>query len=275
MDPLTLTGVVKKYPGFTLDVSLSVRQGLVTGFIGANGAGKTTSIKAALGLIHPDAGSVKLIDKERIGVVFDQPHFNPTTRVGDLVKALNRFYSHVDNSLLNRMLAEAGITPDKRIHELSRGMGMQFQLAVALSHQPDVLILDEPTSGLDPHSRDRLLERLSTFMLDDTHSILFSSHITSDLELLADYIVFIDHGTIREDLDKESLIEKYRMISGGPAELSPALAEECHGLRTTDSGWTGLIPTTKLAQFPTESLLIEAPSLDDIAVRLMKENSHA
>ena len=202
------TNLTKRYSGFSLEgVSLKVPTGLVVGFIGENGAGKTTTIKALLGLIRPDAGSVEAFGqpvsqssaqwKQRIGVVFDTCPFPAVIHAGDLGKIGKAAYPTWDNAKFLQLLGEYGIEPGKTVKDLSRGMGMKLQLAFAFAHSPELLILDEPTAGLDPLARDEVLETLRSFMIDERHGILISSHITSDLERIADQIVCIHHGRIQ------------------------------------------------------------------------------
>lgn len=196
-------GLVKQYDGFTLDhVSIGVPEGHVVGLVGSNGSGKTTMIKALLGLIRPDEGEVRVFGaapsgaawKNRVGVVFDTCSFVPTMRVSDVAKIGEAAYENWDESAFAQMVDAFGIAMNKQVKDLSRGMGMKLSLAFALAHHPDLLILDEPTAGLDPLARDEALDLLRAFMEEEGRGILMSSHITTDLEKIADYIVCIDEG---------------------------------------------------------------------------------
>lgn len=154
MNPVEISHLTKHYPDFSLnDVTFSVPAGYVTGFVGANGSGKTTTIKAALGMIHPDSGSATTVGHERIGVVFDAPPYNPEWRLKDLGRGIGRFFPTWSQDRYDAELQAAGLAPTKKVKELSRGMGMRLQMAVALAHDPELLILDEPTGGLDPLAR--------------------------------------------------------------------------------------------------------------------------
>ncbi len=272
--PMTLDGVVKRYDDFVLNLSLTIPRGYVTGFVGANGSGKTTTIKCGLGAVIPDEGKVKLIDKARIGVVLENPPYAGDWTVATTGRLLSRFYPEWDVDRFDKMTTGAGLPGNRRIKELSRGMGLKLQLAVALSHGAEFLILDEPTSGLDPYARDVFLEQLGEFMTDENHSVLFSTHITSDLDRIADYVALIDHGRIMESGPKDEVINGYRKVSGGPDELSNDTEPLVLGLRRHSSGWDGLMRTQDTSRLGA-SLLQEAPTLEDLVARIAKENAHA
>lgn len=223
-DLVKARGLVKTYDGAAVldDVSLTVSAGCVTGFIGANGAGKTTTIRALLGLMELDAGSVALFGepfgahaddqtakriKERIGVVFDTCPFIGDLPVRTAGAIMQTSFPLWDQRLFEQYLERFELDPKKRIKDLSRGMGMKLQLACALAHYPDLLILDEATAGLDPMARDGVLEILRDFMTDDRRAILISSHITTDLEKIADTIVCIDRGRIAFDVEKDAITD--------------------------------------------------------------------
>lgn len=212
---LEIRTLKKSYDDFTLHLkSLVVPAGGVIGLIGSNGAGKTTTIKAALGLIFPDEGSVALFGKEvitsqqnqadaalakakeRIGIVFDSCPFPPDMRVGDVGVLGKCLYSAWDKAQFASLLEHFGLDPKKTVDGLSRGMGMKLQLAFAFAHQPELLILDEATAGLDPLARQEILDFLRDFMQDERHGILLSSHITTDLERIADEVVCVDEGKV-------------------------------------------------------------------------------
>ncbi|HBX82231.1 MAG: ABC transporter ATP-binding protein [Propionibacteriaceae bacterium] len=273
MNPLELHGLTKHYPGFTLDLSLTVPRGYVMGFVGANGSGKTTTIKCALGLVRPDAGTVTLAPKSVIGVVLDQPSYVADWTVATTGRLLSRFYPSWDADRFAALTDGAGVPSKRRIKELSRGMGMKLQLAVALSHGAEFLILDEPTSGLDPFARDQLLEGLAEFMTDENHSVLFSTHITSDLDKIADYVTVIDAGRVVTSSTLDDLVESYRLASGGPDDLPLDLSGLVIGLRRHRTGWDGLVATDDAASLGRH-VQLEEPTLDDIVVRIAKERAH-
>ena len=204
------------------DVSLAVAPGEIVGFVGANGAGKTTTIRVALGLQHIGSGEVELLGepfgadasdqvqravRSRIGVVLDTCPFPSELRVSQVVTCLKPAFSQWDDSLFDGLIARFGINPKTKVKELSRGMGMKLQVAVALSHGADLLLLDEATAGLDPLARDEILEMLQEFVGDGERGVLLSSHITSDLERVADRVVGIDAGRIIFDVPRETITD--------------------------------------------------------------------
>ena len=213
------TGLEKRYPDFTLGpLDLNVERGTVAGLIGSNGAGKTTLIKLLLGLTSPDAGVISLFDtritdpenlkadiKSRIGVVLDTCAFTQASRVGDVAQLGRAAYRNWDDDLFGQLTDDFELGPKKPVEKLSRGMGMKLSIAFALAHHPDLLILDEATAGLDPMARDELLDLLRGFMMDERHTILMSTHITSDLEKIADKVICIDEGHIVFNEQKESI----------------------------------------------------------------------
>ena len=205
MNVLEVRELRKTYPAFTLkDVSLDVPQGAIVGFIGRNGAGKSTTLKSILGLVHPDGGTVRAFGldyaaneaaiRRRIGVVLGGIDFYPKKKVGVITDVTRRFYSNWDEDKYRHYLELFAIDESKRVDQLSSGMKVKYMIALALSHSAELLILDEPTSGLDPVSRDELVELFRRIVADGSRSILFSTHITSDLEKCASHIAFIKGG---------------------------------------------------------------------------------
>ena len=205
MNVLEVRELRKTYPAFTLkDVSLDVPQGAIVGFIGRNGAGKSTTLKSILGLVHPDGGTVRAFGldyaaneaaiRRRIGVVLGGIDFYPKKKVGVITDVTRRFYSNWDEDKYRHYLELFAIDESKRVDQLSSGMKVKYMIALALSHSAELLILDEPTSGLDPVSRDELVELFRRIVADGSRSILFSTHITSDLEKCASHIAFIKDG---------------------------------------------------------------------------------
>ncbi len=207
MNVLTVKGLCKSYPSFTLkEVSFALPQGTVMGFVGRNGAGKSTTLKSILGLVHPDKGQVTFMEqdavqneqymKENIGVVLGGIDFYPQKKIKTITDVTRRFYPNWEEEKYRHYLSLFGIDETKRVRELSDGMRVKYLIALALSHQAKLLLLDEPTSGLDPVSRDELTELFRAIVADGSRSILFSTHITSDLEKCADHITFIKDGEI-------------------------------------------------------------------------------
>ena len=215
-------GLTKHYDGFSLEgVDLAVNEGEVVGFVGQNGAGKSTTIKALLGLIRVDGGEGSVLGtpsdeltrasgaatKERVGVVFDTVSLPGHLRVADVGRIYASAFASWDAHRFSQLTRDLGLDPKKAVKDLSRGMGMKLSLACALAHNPQVLILDEAAAGLDPMARDEALERLRDFVAQPGHAILMSSHITSDLERIADRIVCIDAGRIVFNLEKDAITD--------------------------------------------------------------------
>lgn len=210
----------KKYSSFALkDVNFTVPKGSVTGFIGKNGMGKTTTIKSILSLIHYD-GDIEFgdsntgtkIDNQKIGVIMDDSFLAKDWNMDLVNKAMKVGYDEWDETLFLKYLSDFTIDRKLKVKELSRGMKIKLMLAIALSHHANVLILDEPTSGLDPSMREEFVDIISDYMQDENHSVLFSTHITSDLEAIADYIVFIDDGKIVLSLEKDDFMDYFMIV---------------------------------------------------------------
>ncbi len=222
----------KSYKGVQAvkNVDIVVDEGCVTGFIGQNGAGKTTTIKMILGLVAPDSGSIKIFGKtladdergikDKLGVVLDQGYLYDDLTVSEMQKVVAPAYSRWDVAAFSAYTAKFALDGGKRIKELSKGMKMKLALALALSHNADMLIMDEPTSGLDPVIRKELLEIIRVYMENENKSVFFSTHITTDLDKIADRIVLIDNGSIIFQEDKDVLLDSHRLVQGSKAELS-------------------------------------------------------
>ena len=221
MTILKVEGLCKAYPEFALrDVSFSMESGSVMGFIGRNGAGKSTTLKSVLGLVHPDGGTVRAFGldyaaneaaiRRRIGVVLGGIDFYPKKRVGVITDVTRRFYSNWDEKKYRHYLELFAIDESKRVDQLSSGMKVKYMIALALSHGAELLLLDEPTSGLDPVSRDELVELFRHIVADGTRSILFSTHITSDLEKCASHIAFIKDGEMLYNGGVADFRERFR-----------------------------------------------------------------
>ena len=277
---LDVQGLEKEYPGFCLhDVSFSLPEGYIMGFIGPNGAGKTTTIKLILNMIERGKGTVRILGldnieeeetvKEQIGAVFDTCYFPSKWDCDDVERAMSLFYKRWDREKFFGHLRKFGIDRAKKVGELSRGMQMKLMLSCAFSHEARLLILDEPTSGLDPVSRDELLDILAGYIEDGERSVLFSTHITSDLERAADYITYIKDGAIFYTGAKDEIEDMYRKVKGGPEELTAALERKLLGLRRYSSGFEALIRTQDLRNY---GLLTEPANIDDIIVFTSRED---
>lgn len=235
---LEVTGLVKHYEDFALEgVSLSLEPGCVVGLVGSNGAGKTTVLKSILGLVLPDGGSVRLLGeevfpgpgasdwvKQRVGVVFDTCAFPADCRVADVAAMGRALFDSWDDACWGEFARRFALSRKKKVSELSRGMGMKLSLAFALAHDPDLLILDEATAGIDPLARDEVLDILREFMADGRRGILMSSHITSDLEKLADEIVCLDAGKVVFAAPREAVTDEAGIARCRAADLEAVLA---------------------------------------------------
>lgn len=283
---LTLKDVCKTYPGFTLNnVSFEIPKGSIMGFIGENGAGKTTTIKLILNEIKRDKGAITVFGmdnirderkiKEQIGVVFDEGFFHMGFVARDIAKVMRNFYSAWDDSLFARYLKQFDLPENKTIKEYSKGMKMKLSVAVALSHKPKLLILDEATSGLDPVVRSKILDIFQEFIQDESHSILLSSHITSDLERIADYITFIHQGTVAFSRSKDDLLTQYGVIKCGAADYSKIDRSDIVGSRHNEFGWEVLVSDRGRCRRKYPGLAIDSTTLDELMLFYAKRKEGA
>lgn len=272
--------LTKHYPGFTLDhVSLEIPKGMVMGLIGENGAGKSTLIKAILDLIKKDEGTVTFWDqelasaeqlKEDIGVVFDGINFYESLTPAKVGKISRAAYKQWDDCLFRDYMERFSLPWDKEIKTLSKGMKMKLCIAVALSHKPKLLILDEATVGLDPVMRDDILEVFQDFVQDETHSILMSSHITTDLEKIADYITFIHQGKVLFCKSKDELRYQYGIIRCGAAVFDQIDPSEILAYRKDDYQWNVLVADKEKARRRYKTAVVDDATVDDILLLYVK-----
>lgn len=280
MNVLSVRGLCKHYSGFDLkDVSFCVPQGSITGFIGRNGAGKTTTLRSMLGMVHQDAGEVEFFGmpfaqnerevKQRIGFVSGGVDYYPLQTLSSISRVTSSFYEQWDDETYRRYLKFFSLDETKRVKDLSAGMKVKFALALALSHKADLLILDEPTSGLDPVSRDDLLDVFLALVKNENVSILFSTHITSDLERCADRIVYIRQGEIAAESDIDGFTGRYRIVRGSCDSLSDEDRSALTGLREVRGKYEALISADAAAPQGAE---VCAADLQSIMVLSEKEN---
>lgn len=273
---LELYNVNKNFEGFSLqNVSFTLPKGFIMGFIGPNGAGKTTTIKLILNMLSLDNGSINVFGKdsklceqeikENIGVVMDQPFYVDEWTLFDVEKSLSPFYKNWNSSKYHTKLEEFGLDKRKKVKNLSRGMKIKLMIVVALSHEADLLILDEPTSGLDAVARNELMDILAAFMEDGNKGILFSTHITPDLDKIADYITFLNNGKVLYSGTKDDLLEKYCIIKGGNGILNSEQKNSVIGYYEHSFGFRGMIDRTLLKTLP-KSVVTEPSNLDDIVI---------
>lgn len=285
---LTLKNVNKKYEksNFAIkDISFSVPEGSIVGFIGENGAGKSTTMNCILNVIRRDSGNIEIFGREmtdddidireNIGVVYDSNNFPEHLTAKQLADILGRIYSKWDNSRFEQYLKLFGLSESQKIKTYSRGMSMKLAIAVALSHDSKLLILDEATSGLDPIMRDEILDVLLEFVKEENHSILLSSHITSDLEKIADYIVFIHNGEIILNKTKDELIYEYGVIRCSESDYHNILPEDILSSMKKDYQIDVLIKNRKLMEKKYKNLIIDSISLDEIMLLLVKGERNA
>jgi len=285
---LEVKNLTKKYKGFLLDnISFNLERGYIMGFIGPNGAGKTTTIKLFMNLIKKDTGEIKFFEgldsvkyerqiKQRIGFVYDENHFYDELTLLEMKNIIAGFYSRWDDDEFNKYMKRFELPSGKKIKELSKGMKMKYSLAIALSHNADLIIMDEPTSGLDPVFRREILDILSDLLQDESKSVFFSTHITKDLERIADYITFINDGKIVFSDSKDQILDSYGIVKGGNELLDQDIRKEFVGLRESRFGFEGLTKNiSKVQKLLGSDVIIEKPSLDDIMVYTIRGNKDA
>jgi ABC-2 type transport system ATP-binding protein len=233
--------------------------------VGANGSGKTTTLRTLLGLVRPDAGSVAIPPMGRIGVAFDQPFVLPLWRVRDAAAAYAASRPGWDQNWFDRLCRRFGLRADDRVKELSRGQGNKLMIALAMGNHPELLILDEPTSGLDPAARADLVDVLREHMRREDASVLFSTHITGDLERFADYLVFVDGGQIVYWGTLDQLVEDFAYVTGPLDDLTAENAPLVRGIRRSRATFDGIVRTADSAAFGPASRL-ETPTIEQIVV---------
>lgn len=273
---LEVNNLSKEYKGFTLkDISFSLERGYIMGFIGPNGAGKSTTIKLIMNLLKKDGGIIKVFGldnikneievKEKIGFVYDQNYYYDELTIEEMKKVIAPFYNNWDDKLYNKYLKLFELDSSKKIKNLSKGMQMKFSLAMALSHHAELLIMDEPTSGLDPVIRREILQVLLEIMQDEKKGIFFSTHITSDLEKVADYITFINRGKIVLSTTKDYLLENYGLVKGKKELLKQAEVNSLIGIKENKFGFEALTKDKfKTRKIFGNKVIIDKPSLEDI-----------
>lgn len=277
---LELQKVSKSFKDFALqDISFTLNKGYIMGFIGPNGAGKTTTIKLIMNLLHKDAGEIKIFGqdhrlaekqvKDRIGFVYDEQDFFDELKVGQVEKIVAPLYRNWDRQAYAGYLKDFGLPQTKPIKDFSKGMKMKFSLALALSHQAELLIMDEPTSGLDPVFRQEFLDIIRAFV-DENKGVLFSTHITSDLEKIADYITFINGGKIVFSSSQEIVLEKYGLVKGEKKNLPEELRQHLIGLREGNFGFEALTDDAGFLRQNFHGLTVERPTLEQIMLFLVK-----
>ncbi|WP_078392672.1 ABC transporter ATP-binding protein [Shouchella patagoniensis] len=277
-DVVTFTNVHKAYKDFALkNVSFSVKKGFITGFIGPNGSGKTTTIKLMLNLLQADSGTIRVFGneyktnskeiKQRIGFVYAEHQLYKHLTVEKMKKVIAPFYSNWDDDVFAYYMQRLNLPWKKKIGHLSKGMGTKLSIAIALSHHAELIVLDEPTSALDPVSRREILDILAEVIQDEEKAIFFSTHITTDLEKIADYITFIYNGEMVFSEDKETIQEHHFLVRGALDLLDADIRSLFLQVRETSVGFEGLTNQAEIVRrLMGDHVVMEPASLEDIMV---------
>lgn len=279
---LEVDSLNKKFNDFALkDVSFSIKKGFITGFIGPNGAGKSTTIRCLLDLIHKDSGQVKMFGldyqqnmkkiKQRIGFVYDQDVFFEELTGEKNKKIISSFYDRWDDQAFYRYTKDFGVPLNKPVKSLSKGTKMKLAIAIALSHHAEFIILDEPTSRLDPIFRKELLDILMEIIQDENKAIFFSTHITTDLEQVADYIIFINDGKIVFSKETEELLEDFVIVKGEKYNKDAVKAAHPLFIKESTVGFEAFIKKENIIKIQSNAnLIIDRPTLEEMMYYLVK-----
>ena len=273
----------KKYPTFSLkDVSFEVKPGEIMGFIGRNGAGKTTTLKSIMNLIHYESGTITAFDKDmtenelenkqRIGFALSELNYYPNKTIRQLMNVTKRFYKNFDEEKFEQVCKLFNLNIDKKLEELSSGMKVKYSVAIALSHKAELLILDEPTSGLDPVSRDEILDIFREIVKNKERAILFSTHITSDLDKCASTITYIHDGSIIYTGTKKDFVNSYLFVKDKTKNKS--LENEYIACKELDDYIEGLISADKKELFMKNGIEPKEPDLEEIMVYLERSKNN-
>ncbi len=274
-DILKVENLNKSYKNFSLtDVTFSLPEGCITGFIGLNGAGKTTTLRTILGLTKKTSGNIQIFGldmeknakhiKNRIGVVLDDGCFYDELSLAEMKSIVASAYTTWSEQDFKHYMELFALEPKQKINTLSKGMKMKYALALALSHNAELLIMDEPTSGLDPLLRSQLLKVLGDYMENGGKGVFLSTHITSDLDKIADTVVMIDNGHIVFQEEKDVLLDNYRIVKGDAALLTDEMRKFFLNITENSFGFTGITNHTSDIQSLFPGIIIERPTIEDI-----------
>ena len=280
---LNIENLNKKYPAFSLnDVSFAVKPGEIMGFIGRNGAGKTTTLKCIMNLVHYESGKISAFDldmsenelanKQRIGFALSELNYYPNRTIKRLVDVNKRFYKDFDEQKFMEVCKLFNLDINKKLEELSSGMKVKYSVAIALSHNAELLILDEPTSGLDPVSRDEILDIFREIIKNKDRAILFSTHITSDLDKCATNITYIHDGKILYTGTKKDFVASYLFVKD--KNKNHDLEKEYIAYKELDDRIEGLIDVNNKKAFEGKNVEIKEPDLEEIMVYLERSKDH-
>ncbi|MCT2534668.1 ABC transporter ATP-binding protein [Aquibacillus koreensis] len=279
MNTVEMKQVSKKMDDFSINkLSFTVPKGYITGFIGPNGSGKTSTIRMMMDVWKADQGEIKVFGqdmdtkaKQRIGFVYDDLYMYENFTIDKMRSFIAPLYDTWDPTLFWKYQSKFGLPTTKKLKKFSKGMKMKCSLLFALSHNPEFIIMDEPTAGLDPVFRRELIDLLQELMTDENRTIFFSTHITTDLDQIADYIVFIKNGGIVFQKSMEEIKETFHIVKGKNEDLDPDIQKMFEGIRQTDQGFSGLF-TGNLSLFDgfEDRVLIEKATLEDIMYFMLK-----
>ena len=272
---LEVSGLNKRYGEFALkDISFYLPDGCITGFVGINGAGKTTTLRSILGLTNKVSGNIKFFGmdmdgneskiKDRIGIVLDEGGFYDELTLSEMKNVIAPAYRNWCEQDFIDYMEQFSLNPKQKINTLSKGMRMKYALALALSHKAELLIMDEPTSGLDPSVRSQLLNILKDYMGKGGKGVFFSTHITSDLEKIADMLIMIDGGEIVFQEEKDQLLDSYRIIKGSTEKLNTDTRKYFLNIEESAFGFTGITKQGSDVMEHMQDVLTERPTIEDI-----------
>lgn len=273
---LEICNLCKNYDDFSLrNINMSLEKGTLTGFIGPNGAGKTTTIKSILNIVRPDAGNITVLDmdsvtndlkiKSKLGIVLDDGHFYEDLTLRKMKNLIAPMYPTWNDEAYQSYMKKFELPEGKKIRDLSRGMRMKYALVLALSHGAELFILDEPTSGLDPLVRNELIEIIKNIVFEDNKTVLMSTHITSDLDKIADYLFFIFDGEIILQGQKDEIKEHHAIVKGDPTSLLPDYENYFIGINKSAYGFEGLTDNkAALKKVLPDKTVYEVPTIEDI-----------
>lgn len=281
---LEIQGLNKAYEDFALkNVSFTLPRGYIMGFVGQNGSGKTTTIRSILNMAQIDSGKISVFGmdsiadtvaiKERLGVVFDSLYLAEHLNAKQIEMQLKPFYKEWSSEEYAKRLSEFELPDNRRIGDFSKGMKMKLMIAIALSHNAELMILDEPTSGLDPVARDELLDILAEYIENENRGVLFSTHITADVERIADYVTILHNGQVWFSGTKDDLTEKYVVLKGDEKDLPDEIKQKTIGFHNYRNGFEALLPKTVVPSLPS-TLEYEKASIDEILVYIAKEDKN-
>ena len=276
---LEVSGLNKRYRDFALkDISFYLPEGCITGFIGVNGAGKTTTLRSILGLTNKVSGNINFFGmdmdgnkiKDRIGIVLDEGCFYDELTLSEMKNVIAPAYRNWREQDFTDYMEQFSLNPKQKINTLSKGMRMKYALALALSHKAELLIMDEPTSGLDPLVRSQLLNILKDYMARGGRAVLFSTHITSDLEKIADMLIMIDNGEIVFQEEKDQLLDSCRIIKGSTEKLNTDIRKYFLNIEESAFGFTGVTKQGSDVMELMQDVLSERPAIEDIMLANVK-----